>query len=104
MSKLSKAAGHSLRARLNHLSRGLTLEEDEEEEEGEGEQIIWSPLKFLEDMKGVLDSRIMWRLLAKNSNMICSALAPSELLLLLFIFLGLKTLFHRFLSSPVSLL
>lgn len=91
MSKLSKAAGHSLRARLNHLSRGLTLEEDEEDEQGE-EQIIWSPLKFLDDMKGVLDSRMMWRLLAKNSNMICSAFAPSELLLLpLFIFSSLKT-------------
>jgi hypothetical protein len=39
------------------LSRGLTLEEEEEDEEGE--QIICSPLKFLEDIKGVLDSRMM---------------------------------------------
>jgi len=61
---------------LNHLSLGLTL--DEEEEDEDGEDTICSPLKFREEMQGLLDSSIMWRLLAKNSVIICSIFAESE--------------------------
>lgn len=70
----SSAVGHSLSARLNHLSLGRTLDEEDEEVE-DGEERV---LKLRDEAESALDSIIMWRLFAKNSVIICSVFAASD--------------------------
>jgi hypothetical protein len=69
-SKFSSAAGQSLSARLNHRSRGWLP--DRGEDGGEGR------VKLRDDSYGERDSRMMWRLLAKNSVITCSTMGGSE--------------------------